>query len=186
MNFPATRVAPEKAVFRPALSPRFIAGAFTERAMSEFWEKYKDPRWQRKRLEVMQHANFACERCRSTDKTINVHHKFYRRNADPWDYQDRELMCLCEPCHEEWHLAKDNLHTSLGFMSFDDFKELSGFSVGLAFRTCEPHVRISVKSEPGVRGMAAALRLDPPKILSLKDEAGFVCAGDARKLVAGE
>lgn len=27
--------------------------------MSEFWEAYKDPRWQRKRLEVMEAAGFS-------------------------------------------------------------------------------------------------------------------------------
>lgn len=40
--------------------------------MAEFWEAYKDPRWQRKRLEVMQIARFECELCASKDKTLNV------------------------------------------------------------------------------------------------------------------
>lgn len=66
-------------------------------------EKLKDPRWQRKRLEVMQDADFSCERCGSTTRTLNVHHKKYRKGRNPWEYQRFELECLCEDCHKGEH-----------------------------------------------------------------------------------
>lgn len=63
----------------------------------------KDPRWQRKRLEVMHLANFACEVCGSTTATLNVHHARYVRGRMPWDYSHAELHCLCEACHRSEH-----------------------------------------------------------------------------------
>ena len=66
-------------------------------------EKLRDPRWQRKRLEVMQSAGWACELCGDEKTTLNVHHRHYRRGAEPWDYKRRELQCLCEPCHTLIH-----------------------------------------------------------------------------------
>jgi hypothetical protein len=59
----------------------------------------RDPRWQRKRLEVMARADFTCELCGADWKTLNVHHLRYVRGRMPWDYPDEDLCCLCEPCH---------------------------------------------------------------------------------------
>ena len=67
----------------------------------------RDPRWQRKRLEVMQRAEFACERCADTTTTLNVHHVRYVRGRMPWEYPDEELVCLCEPCHQREHGIED-------------------------------------------------------------------------------
>lgn len=69
--------------------------------MATYLELLRDPRWQRRRLEVMSAADFACQRCDAKDKTLNVHHVVYRFGAMPWDYDDSELHCLCEPCHRE-------------------------------------------------------------------------------------
>jgi len=70
-------------------------------------EKLRDPRWQRRRLEVMQNAGFACERCADATETLNVHHVTYRKGADPWDYEDDDLRCLCQTCHRSEHAAVD-------------------------------------------------------------------------------
>ena len=67
----------------------------------------KDPRWQRKRLEVMEREDFACELCGATDKTLNVHHERYERGRMPWDYPSEALHCLCEPCHRKEHGIED-------------------------------------------------------------------------------
>jgi hypothetical protein len=51
----------------------------------------------------MSRADFSCEKCHSATKTLNVHHKEYRKGAKPWEYADHELECLCEDCHGEGH-----------------------------------------------------------------------------------
>lgn len=68
-----------------------------------YGELLRDPRWQRKRLEAMEAASFACEKCGDTEKTLNVHHVKYRKNAAPWEYELDELETLCEACHQAVH-----------------------------------------------------------------------------------
>lgn len=61
-------------------------------------EKLKDPRWQRKRLEILERDNFTCRDCQATDKHLHVHHCHYEK--DPWDASNDVLLTLCEDCHE--------------------------------------------------------------------------------------
>jgi hypothetical protein len=63
-------------------------------------QKLKDPRWQRRRLEVLEAAKWKCQRCDSSDKTLHVHHNFYRSKTEPWEYPSHALSALCEQCHE--------------------------------------------------------------------------------------
>lgn len=72
-------------------------------ATKTYYEKLKDPRWQKKRLEVMQRDGFDCTSCHDgATSTLNVHHRVaYRKNTDPWEYELDELVTLCEGCHAE-------------------------------------------------------------------------------------
>jgi hypothetical protein len=65
-------------------------------------EKLKDPRWQRKRLEVFSHADFQCQLCGEGKKTLHVHHSRYD-GREPWEYPLGMLICLCEDCHKQHH-----------------------------------------------------------------------------------
>lgn len=62
-------------------------------------ERLKDPRWQRKRLEILNRDNFTCQECGSPDKTLHVHHRRYQHGMSPWEYPKNELVTLCEDCH---------------------------------------------------------------------------------------
>lgn len=96
-----TRLAPEKAVFRPALSSPPYAGALPEGAVSDYLEKLKDPRWQRKRLEILSRDCWQCRICLDTTKTLHVHHRRYLAGREPWDYPDNLLVTLCCDCHAD-------------------------------------------------------------------------------------
>lgn len=63
-------------------------------------ELLKDPRWQRRRLEIMQRDDFTCQHCGRKDKTLHIHHKRYVKGWKPWEYKDGDLITLCERCHE--------------------------------------------------------------------------------------
>ena len=63
-------------------------------------EKLKDPRWQRRRLEVLEAAQWKCERCDAGNKTLHVHHNFYRSKTEPWEYPHHAFAALCEECHQ--------------------------------------------------------------------------------------
>ncbi len=67
---------------------------------AEYSAKLKDPRWQRKRLEILNRDAFTCRDCGDKEKTLHVHHCLYHRGTEPWEYRDDELRTLCEGCHE--------------------------------------------------------------------------------------
>lgn len=60
----------------------------------------RDPRWQRKRLEVFERADFTCQLCGDVETELQVHHLRYIRGRRPWEYPLDDLACLCRPCHE--------------------------------------------------------------------------------------
>lgn len=66
---------------------------------SAYAEKLKDPRWQKKRLEIFQRDNFTCQWCQATTIPLAVHHLKYLTDTNPWDYPDELLLTLCENCH---------------------------------------------------------------------------------------
>lgn len=111
------RVAPEKADFRPALPSIPCCRTLPEKIMATFKEQWKDPRWQKKRLEVLDAAGWACNNCGDTGTTLNVHHKRYLKGRSVWDYDNDLLEVLCEPCHEEHHEA-DRRITELLLVSY--------------------------------------------------------------------
>jgi len=65
-------------------------------------EKLKDPRWQKKRLKILERDDFTCTDCGDTESTLMVHHLKY--SGDPWEIEDKYLITLCEICHESWHI----------------------------------------------------------------------------------
>lgn len=65
-----------------------------------YLEKLKDPRWQKKRLEILQRDEWTCKICFDGESTLHVHHRYYTYGADPWDYPNEALVTLCHACHE--------------------------------------------------------------------------------------
>jgi hypothetical protein len=64
-------------------------------------DKLKDPRWQKKRLEILQRDQWMCQKCGDSDSTLHVHHRNYVKDLEPWDYPNDSLITLCEDCHED-------------------------------------------------------------------------------------
>lgn len=86
--------------------------------MKSYSEKFKDPRWQKKRLEVLNEHNFECQSCGDTGKQLHVHHPAYKKGAEPWEYKSCELMCLCGDCHAEEHYCIEIVTTILNEIKF--------------------------------------------------------------------
>lgn len=66
---------------------------------SEYSEKLRNPKWQKKRLEILEAAGWKCQACDAEDNTLAVHHLIYLSGHEPWDYPNDHLECLCEDCH---------------------------------------------------------------------------------------
>lgn len=98
------RLATEKADFRPALPLRSLPGVNgTHMTRMKYADQLLSPKWQKLRLEVMQAADWKCERCGDAESTLHVHHPEYRRGALAWEYEVSELQCLCVNCHDAEH-----------------------------------------------------------------------------------
>lgn len=75
-------------------------------------EKLKDPRWQKKRLEILDRDQFTCQCCTDKTKTLCVHHKSYA--GEPWEIENSELITYCIDCHSLIEYIKE----------MDDYNEI--------------------------------------------------------------
>lgn len=62
-----------------------------------YTDKLKDPRWQKKRLAIMERDGWKCLKCLDEKSTLHVHHLSY--SGEPWEAPDDQLVTLCEHCH---------------------------------------------------------------------------------------
>lgn len=102
--------------------------------MSKYSEKLKDPRWQKKRLEVFNRDSFECSNCGNQYSMLAVHHLYYEKDKDPWDYPLEAFKTLCRECHEEEYTFRGEYEATLlatlkqlGFSGLDVFALADGF-----------------------------------------------------------
>ena len=75
-------------------------------------KKLLDPRWQKKRLAILERDEWECQECFSTQNTLHVHHMWYQ-GANPWDAPDEALVTVCENCHETQRDRRDEAEREL-------------------------------------------------------------------------
>ena len=79
-----------------------------------FADQYRDPRWQKKRLEILSRDGFKCCLCGRDDTQLHVHHTSYEKGRMIWEYPNGYYRTLCDPCHKKLHALKDITSESLG------------------------------------------------------------------------
>lgn len=78
--------------------------------MKIYLSKLKDPRWQKKRLEILERDNFTCQMCKDEETELHIHHKKYG-HENPWDNNNEDLITYCKYCHEIYSaLNKENIN----------------------------------------------------------------------------
>lgn len=75
-------------------------------------DKLKDPRWQKKRLEILERDGWMCKFCCDNESTLHVHHLVYS-GKDPWDADEDHLIALCEDCHEYETINRKSVEAEL-------------------------------------------------------------------------
>lgn len=98
----------------------------------KYWEQLRDPRWQEKRLEILNRANFKCEICdfKPTGEPLAIHHKYYEKGLMAWEYPNDALICACERCHEE---AAENERGLLREIKPADYRNILPFTEELFY-----------------------------------------------------
>ena len=76
-----------------------VSPFFMPMSYKTYSEKLRDPRWQKKRLEILQRDNFACLLCNDNKTELQIHHKKYIKGHEPWDYGNENFQTLCKHCH---------------------------------------------------------------------------------------
>lgn len=96
--------------------------------MPTYYELLKHPNWQKRRLEILQFADFTCTDCGSKDKTLHVHHCYYEKGKKPWEYPLSALRCLCEDCHKSAEQMRLSMAKILSEVSAED--QVYGYALG--------------------------------------------------------
>lgn len=118
-----TKVAYREEAYKVVASAgvvEYIRSVYTKEAnmaRKSYYELLKHPKWQAKRLEVLNRAEFRCQWCGDDETTLHVHHALYRKGAAPWEYEPHELVCVCEACHAEAHDVRAELDLALGMLN---------------------------------------------------------------------
>lgn len=112
---------------------------------SVYSEKLKSPKWQKKRLKIMERDNFTCRICGNKDETLNVHHICYD-GGEPWDTDDELLITLCETCHNNEH---NNDHVYRGILDMRNngitaFEIKTIASIMAGFINAEPNMFVKI------------------------------------------
>lgn len=69
---------------------------------TSYAKKLLDLRWKSRRLEILKRDNFQCVNCQYKWE-LQVHHRYYEDGKEPWEYPDKCLVTLCNPCHGHLH-----------------------------------------------------------------------------------
>ena len=73
--------------------------------MANYTELLNSPKWQKKRLEILQRDEFKCCYCGDTETELHIHHLQY--NGKPWQIENEHLITLCMDCHRLITFNKD-------------------------------------------------------------------------------
>jgi 5-methylcytosine-specific restriction endonuclease McrA len=68
--------------------------------MKTYSQKLLSPKWQKKRLEILNRDEFTCQYCYNKERTLHVHHMSYEYGKEPWEYVNENFITLCCDCHE--------------------------------------------------------------------------------------
>ncbi len=77
--------------------------------MKETEDIYSHPKWLTLREVVLRRDGYRCLICGSMDN-LSVHHLYYKKDCEIWDYPTIALITLCKGCHSDFHENHKNIH----------------------------------------------------------------------------
>lgn len=148
-----------------------------------YYELLKHPNWQRKRLEILQRANFECENCGATESTLHVHHTYYEKGLKPWEYPDASLHALCEQCHSNAGERMRDMQQAIGRLGLSLHEQVIGYMAGLEARHVDREKPINVWGYETAEGIGDAFGLTAEQVIDAQRE-GIVTAEKLESLKA--
>ncbi len=77
--------------------------------MSKYSDQLRNPRWQRKRLQIFERDGWKCCLCGDENSELHVHHTYYAKGKRPWEYPNEDLVTYCNHCHTKRHFWEDSI-----------------------------------------------------------------------------
>ncbi len=91
------------------------------KGQKEYLAKLRDPRWQKRRNDVLIRDEYTCQMCGANEshgRNLQVHHAFYSKRFEfPWEYPIETLYTMCEKCHPAAETIKQQIYGSLAYVS---------------------------------------------------------------------
>jgi hypothetical protein len=84
-----------------------VCGLFFMSRFVPYKEQLRDPRWQKRRLQVLQYAGWRCQICGVKDQELHCHHSYYSKGKMAWQYPKGAIISVCWRCHERLHPKKE-------------------------------------------------------------------------------
>ncbi len=78
----------------------------------------KELQWKFKSDNIRIRDNYTCRLCGAKDVPLEVHHIRYIRGREIWDYEDGDLVTLCEDCHEGIHCREISFKLKKGDFAY--------------------------------------------------------------------
>lgn len=154
----------------------------------------RDPRWQRKRLEIMQRDDFTCLECGDRTTTLNVHHTYYAKGRKPWEYENESLRTLCETCHADVSAILSELQRYAGALSREDLERVLGFVQATAIKEqwpeewsrCDERTpRIPLTTDEQAAGVCTAMGISEAELsIVVPDDASSIGWAEYRDVFA--
>lgn len=92
-----------------------------------YYRLLKDDRWLDKREEILQRDDYKCFSCnhKADDlpplgNQLHVHHLIYKKDLNPWEYDNKDLITLCDECHKFITIKIQSCTEIIRRMSIDD------------------------------------------------------------------
>lgn len=131
-------------------------------------EKLRDPRWQKKRLEIMDRDLWSCQHCFDESSILHVHHKIYEPDKMPWEYHNDLLITLCEACHA----AEEKNKQAFWDLRIEIAKKFSNYNM-LELANAFKKIPIHAVTNPTVLVDVILFALKSEKMMNLLDKYYF-------------
>jgi hypothetical protein len=89
-------------------------------------EKLRNPKWQKKRLKILERDDFTCQLCGDKETELHIHHTEYK--GDPWEVSDEFLKTICKDCHGAIHYSGINKNIKI-IKSYNELSETSDVTI---------------------------------------------------------
>lgn len=132
------------------------------KSKKSYAEKLKSIEWQQKKNEVFNLHGWRCKGCGNETQMLSVHHPFYRRGAEPWKYEAKELIPLCDKCHKERPAVEHKFISEIlnSLSNFELCVLMSGVKAGMdrlgkstVLQVADSFCDVDPKDEPNADGV---------------------------------